>query len=106
MVVAVRELIESASSDARSVDSRGRRISLGELHFGRRQVEEAHLGFRSPDRPKKPRSTVLSVEEEAVVLPKAHAAAARRLPLRSVADYPASDALARCIVGRSVMSSR
>src|SRR6202522_2354620 len=49
-----------------------------------------------PTGPREPRSTVLSVEEEAVRrrrLPKAYAVAARRLPLRLAADHPASDAL-------------
>jgi len=31
-------------------------------------VEEPSLGRRSPDRPKRPKSTVLTVEEEAVVI--------------------------------------
>src|SRR6202453_2124555 len=49
-----------------------------------------------PTGPREPRSTVLSVEEEAVrrrCFPKAYAVAARRLPLRLAADHPASDAL-------------
>ena len=48
-----------------------------------------------PTGPKEPRSTVLSIEEEAIDrrLPPAYSAAARRLPLRAAADDPAPDAL-------------
>ena len=48
-----------------------------------------------PTGPREPKSTVLSAEEEAVVVafPKAYAAAARRLPLCPAAHDRASDAL-------------
>ncbi len=47
-----------------------------------------------PTGPKKPRSTVLSVEEEAVVvIPPAYIAAARRLSVCPAGDHPASHAL-------------
>ena len=48
-----------------------------------------------PTGPKEPRSTVLTIEEEAVIVAfrKAYAVAARRLPLRAAADDPAPDPL-------------
>src|SRR5260370_29021994 len=47
-----------------------------------------------PTGPKKPRSTVLSVEEEAVVvIPPAYIAAARRLSVCPAGDHPASHPL-------------
>src|SRR5262249_37404645 len=44
-----------------------------------------------PTGPKQPSSTVLSIEEEAIVVavPSSHAVAARRLPLCAAADDPA-----------------
>ena len=48
-----------------------------------------------PTGPKEAKSTVLSIEDEAIVVAfrPPHAAAARRLPLRPADDDPASDAL-------------
>src|SRR3954452_10789621 len=43
--------------------------------------------------PREPKSTVLSIEEEAVIVVTPHAPAPRRLPLRPPADDPAPDAL-------------
>jgi len=46
-----------------------------------------------PTGPKEAKSTVLSIEEEAIIVAAAYATAARRLPLCAPTNYPASDAI-------------
>src|SRR5215212_8955002 len=57
----------------------------------------------APMGPKQPRSTVLTPEEEAIIvrLPASHLAAARRLPLRPPAHHPAPHAILAAPVPRT-----
>ena len=88
---AVRRAIQHSQESLRAL---ARRYGINQKTVAK--WKKPQFGCRSADRArKKPKSTVLSVEEEAIDrrLPPAYAAAARRLPLRAAADDPASDAL-------------
>src|SRR6202034_3156403 len=87
---AVRRAIQHSQASLRAL---AKRYGINQKTIakwkGRTSVADAPTG------PKEPRSTALSVEEEAVVVAfRRHTpVAARRLPLRPAADNPAPNAL-------------
>jgi transposase-like protein len=87
---AIRRAIQHSQESLRAL---ARRFGVNPKTIARWKSRTSAADLRTG--PKEPRSTVLSVEEEARGrrLPEAYFVAARRLPLCFATDHPASDAL-------------
>src|SRR5215217_4062525 len=83
---AIRRAIQNSQASLRSLAKRYS-INPKTVATWKRRISVAD----QPTGPRAPHSTVLSVEDEAIVVPPPHAAAARRRPVRAPADHPSSD---------------
>jgi transposase-like protein len=84
---AIRRAIQNSQESLRAL---ARRYGINQKTVAKWKQRETVADL--PTGPKKAKSTVLSVEDEAIIVAfRAYAAAARRLPLCAAADYPASD---------------